>query len=166
MSASNDQIIEKIREYRKRSGKTQLDLATLLGKTPASISDLERGRVQVLASELSQIADFLNVPINSFFIEALEDEEIQNVIYAIQEQPKEARISSFGMVKLYLEILALYKKVMANPKKKYLPEELGEIVTKILTFTSQYKAMTSKLDSTIDGLMQVLKEQGITLPKQ
>ncbi len=166
MSASNDQIIEKVREYRKRSGKTQADLAELLGKTTASISDLERGRVQLSASELSQIADFLNVPINSFFSEAIEDEEIQNVIYAIQEQPKDARINSFGMVKLFLEIQALYKKIMANPKKEFQPEELGEIVTKILMFTSQYKAMTSKLDSTIDGLIQVLKEHGITLPKQ
>jgi transcriptional regulator with XRE-family HTH domain len=166
MSASNDQIIEKVREYRKRSGKTQADLADLLGKTTASISDLERGRVQLSASELSQIADFLNVPINSFFTETIEDEEIQNVIYAIQEQPKDARINSFGMVKLYLEIQALYKKISSRPKKEYQPEELGEIVTKILTFQSQYKSMTSKLDSTIDGLIQVLKEHGITLPKQ
>ena len=166
MSASNDQLIEKIREFRKRSGKTQLDLANLLGKTTASISDLERGRVQVSASELSQIADFLNTPINSFFDDTLEDEEIQSIIFTIQEQPKDARINSFALVKLFLEIQALSKKMLANPKKDYLPEELGEIVTKILTFQAQYKLMTSKLDSTIDGLVQVLRDHGITLPKQ
>lgn len=55
---------------------------------------------------------------------------------------------------------------MANPKKEFLPEELGEIVTKVLTFQAQYKSMTSKLDFTIDGLIQVLNEHGITLPKQ
>lgn len=44
-------------------------------------------------------------------------------------------------------------------------EELGEIVTKLLTFQTQYKAMTSKLDSTIDGLVQVLKDHGLIFPK-
>lgn len=166
MTITNEEIIQKIKEYRKRSGKTQQDLADLLGKTSASISDLERGKVQVSASELSQIADFLNVPINSFFNNVLEDEEIQNVIYTIQEQPKEARLNSFVMVKLYIEIQALSKKILANPEKEFQPEELGEIVTKILTFQAQYKAVTLKLDSIVDGLIQVLNRNGITLPKQ
>lgn len=46
-----------------------------------------------------------------------------------------------------------------------MPEERGEIVTTILSFQAQYKAMTSKLDSTIDGLIQVLKYHGMTLPR-
>ena len=166
MSVSNDVIVQKVKEYRKKSGKTQQELADLLGKASASISDLERGKVQVSASELSEIADFLNIPISNFFDEAIEDEEIQSMIQAIQEQPKAARVNSFEMVKLFLEIQTLNKKIMAKPKKDFLPEELGEIVTKILTFQSQYKAMTSKLDSISDGLIQVLKENGITLPKQ
>jgi hypothetical protein len=45
------------------------------------------------------------------------------------------------------------------------PEELGGIVTKLLTFQNQYKTMNSKLDSTINGLVLILKENGITLPK-
>ena len=87
------------------------------------------------------------------------------MIYTIQEQPKEARINSFGMVKLFLEIQALSKKIMANPQKEFLPEELGEIVTKILTFQAQYKAMTSKLDSTIADLILVLEDHGISIPQ-
>lgn len=166
MPISNDQIVEKIREYRKKSGKTQLDLANLLGKTTASISDLERGRVQVSASELSQIAEFLDIAINYFYENNFVDEEIQNVISTIQEQPKEARLNSFALVKLYMEIQTLSKKILSNPNKEFQPEELGEIVTKILTFQAQYKALTSKLDTTVDGLIQVLKEHGITLPSQ
>ncbi|MDP3445773.1 MAG: hypothetical protein Q8T08_23170 [Ignavibacteria bacterium] len=57
-------------------------------------------------------------------------------------------------------------KRLTTRKKKYSPEELGEIVTKLLTFQTQYNAVTSKLDSTIDGLIQVLKDNGITLPKR
>lgn len=64
-----------------------------------------------------------------------------------------------------MEIQALIEKTKANPQNEFPPGELGEIVTKILTFQSQYKSMSSKLDSTIDGLIQILKEHGISLPK-
>ncbi len=86
------------------------------------------------------------------------------MIFTIQEQPKEAKLNSFALVKLYIEIQSLSKKILSNPEKEYEPEELGEIVTKILAFQSQYKAMTSKLDSIVEGLKLVLKENGITLP--
>lgn len=92
------------------------------------------------------------------------NEEIQKIIYTIQEQPKEARLNSFALVKLFIEILSLSKKILANPEKEFQPEELGEIVTKILTFQAQYKTVTLKLDFTIDGLIQVLKENGTSLP--
>ncbi|MDO9545147.1 MAG: hypothetical protein Q7J07_00155 [Pelolinea sp.] len=129
------------------------------------ISDLERGKVQVSASELSQIAEYLNTPINYFYSNALDDEEIRKVIFTIQEQPKEARLNSFTLVKLFIEIQSLSKKILADPEKEFEPEELGEIVTKILTFQAQFKAVTSKLDSTVEGLVQVLNDNGISLPK-
>jgi len=164
MTVSNDEIVQKIKEYRQKSGKTQFELATLLGKTSASISDLERGKVQVSASELSQIADYLDIPINRFFDRVLEDEEFDNIISIIKSQPNEARINSFSLLKLLLEIQSLAKKFTSNSEKEITPEELGEIVTKILAFQAQYKAMTSKLDSAVNGLLQVLKDRGIVLP--
>jgi len=165
MSISNEEIVQKVKEYRNTAGKTQQELADLLGKTSASISDLERGKVQLSATELSQIAEYLEIPINYFFSNTLDDEEIQKVIFSIQEQPKEAKLNSFALVKLFLEIQSLSKKVIANPEKEFEPEELGEIVTKILAFQGQFKAVTSKLNSTVEGLIQVLKDNGISLPK-
>jgi len=67
-------------------------------------------------------------------------------IYSRQEQPKEARLNSFSMVKLFLEIQGLSQKILATQKQDYSPEELGEIVTKILTFQAQFKAVTTKPD--------------------
>lgn len=55
---------------------------------------------------------------------------------------------------------------MAKPKKDLPPEELGEIVTKLLNYREKYNAMTMKLDSAINGLIEVLNDHGITLPKQ
>ena len=162
---TNDEIVKNIKIFRQRSGKTQQDLANLLGKTAASISDLERGKVQISASELSQIADYLNIPISGFFGRSSEDTMAQEVIYSIQEQPEEARLNTIAMVKLYLEIQGISKKMLANPNKEYSPEELGEFVTKILNFQTQYKRLSSKLDTVISDLIGVLKEHGISLPQ-
>ena len=67
-------------------------------------------------------------------------------------------------MKLIIEIQSISKKVLANPDKEFEPEELGEIVTKILKFQSQYKIITMKLDSIIDGLIQILNDHNISLP--
>ncbi len=132
----------------------------------SSNSDLGRGRVQALAVELFQNAEFLNSHLSSFFEDAVEDEYVSDVMTIIQSQPKKARINTISMVKLFMEIQVLYRKIMANPNKEFSPEELGEIVTKILAFRAQYKALAVKLDSTVDDLIQVLNDHGITLPKQ
>ena len=47
----------------------------------------------------------------------------------------------------------------------FLDRKLGEIITELLTFQTQYKAITTYLYSTIDDLIQVLKDNGIFLPK-
>ena len=57
------------------------------------------------------------------------------------------------------------KIILAKTIKQFEPEELGEIVTKILAFQAQFKAVTTKLDSTVEGLIKVLKDNVITLPK-
>jgi len=67
-------------------------------------------------------------------------------------------------VKLFLKIQTLSKNILAKPDKEFEPEELGEIVNKILAFQSQYKALTTKLDSVVEGLKQVLKDNGNSLP--
>ena len=164
MSVTKEELGEKIREYRTKSGKTQQDLAILLDKTTASISDLERGKVNVTGVELSKISDYLNVPVSHFFQVQPDDEYTQKVLYAIQSEPKETRANSIKMVMMYLEIQSLAKKLLAKPDKSYSPDELGDLVTKILTFQNQYKLMTSQLDSVVDSLLQVLNDNGITLP--
>lgn len=109
MTVRNDDITQKSRDYRRRSEKTQQELADMLGKTSGSISDLERGKVQISTTDLSHIVDLLNITPNVFIDSTLEDEDIQKLIYTIQGQPKDASINSFTTVKLSLEIQALSK---------------------------------------------------------
>ena len=63
----NGFIRHKLRIERKSVGRTQQDVADLLGKTRVAVSDMERGRVKVKAGELYLIARYLGKPIEVFF---------------------------------------------------------------------------------------------------
>jgi transcriptional regulator with XRE-family HTH domain len=63
----NRYIRERIKEAREAAGISQDELAKVLYKTRVAISDLERGRVNVDASELLLIASYFQKPIGFFF---------------------------------------------------------------------------------------------------
>lgn len=60
-------IRERIRQARSESGLNQRRMAKLLGVSQSAISDIERGRVQINAKDLAQIAKLLRKPIAYFF---------------------------------------------------------------------------------------------------
>jgi len=51
-----------------------------LGITASTISELERGEVQISASDIYQIAQILNKPIEFFYGEEYGEKEIQDLI--------------------------------------------------------------------------------------
>ena len=87
----NEKIAKRIREARKERGLTQQDLANQLGRTAAAISDLERGKVQVNATDLYQISQFLNRPIEYFYGEDYLGSDVQDLIAIIRKMPKDIR---------------------------------------------------------------------------
>ena len=60
-------IREKIKQARLAANESQSDLAKVFGKSRVTISDMERGRVDISASDLSFIAAHYNKPISYFF---------------------------------------------------------------------------------------------------
>ena len=60
-------IRNRIKEARAQRDESQLDIARILSKTGSVVSDIERGRVQVSASDLSLIANYLEKPISYFY---------------------------------------------------------------------------------------------------
>jgi len=65
--AENRYIREKVRQARIESGESQEDLAKAFGKSRVTISDMERGRVEISASDLSWIAAHFEKPISYFY---------------------------------------------------------------------------------------------------
>lgn len=60
-----------------------------LGKVENFISDLERGKVQVIASVLYKISLFLRKSIEYFFGKYFGGEEIQDLVSILRSQPEE-----------------------------------------------------------------------------
>ena len=64
---TNRYIRERIREAREQRGKTQDELAKELERSRVAVSDMERGKAQVNASDLVIIASYLEKPIAYFY---------------------------------------------------------------------------------------------------
>jgi transcriptional regulator with XRE-family HTH domain len=66
-SAPNRYIRTKIKEARTEANESQETLAEAMQKSRVSISDIERGRVEISASDLGFIAAHYEKPISYFF---------------------------------------------------------------------------------------------------
>lgn len=62
---------ERINRIRRSKGMSQVFIASKLGKTSAWLSNIEKGRRDIGAEELHQIAEVIGVDIGIFFREEL-----------------------------------------------------------------------------------------------
>ena len=67
MSDFNIEIGKRVRDARKKSGKTQHELAVALDRTQSSMSQLESGGVEWSAHMVAQIATILKVNVNELW---------------------------------------------------------------------------------------------------
>jgi len=120
----NKKIVKRIKEARRERGLTQKDLAKQLGKNAASISDLERGKVQVNASVLYSIAQILDKPLGYFFGEEIGEKEMQDLSARLQKQPQETRKKSIGFINMLLRIQEIREQVQGIPTSQDIPTEM------------------------------------------
>jgi len=162
----NDIVVQRIRAARSERGLTQKDLADHLGKTQATISDLERGKVQVSASEVYQISRFLNKPIEYFFGEEVGDKEIQDVVAVLRKQPAKDRIGVLQITTMILQMQNLTDEVQKYPKGKEIPiEKVKEFYNLFVPFVTTINAMSQKFDEMREMFDRELKLQELDKPK-
>ncbi len=94
----NELIVKKVKAARLERGLTQKDLAKLLDRTSASISDLERAKVQVTASDLAILAKYLNKPIEYFYGDSFGGDEIDNLVALIRKMDPEIRSEQINVI--------------------------------------------------------------------
>jgi transcriptional regulator with XRE-family HTH domain len=66
-NAANQYMREKIKQARAEAQESQEDLAKAMRKSRVSISDIERGRVEISAADLDLIAAHYEKPISYFY---------------------------------------------------------------------------------------------------
>lgn len=164
MVTTNQEIVKRIKAARLARNKTQQDLAAHLGKTSAAISDMERGKVQVSASDLAIIATILNVPIETFYGEELGDQNVSDIVTILRKESPEGRAQSLETVKMLFQMYQIADNLQSEPDRKITPEEIGEFYKNFYILTMQVKEMAAKLDELQENFAQEMKAQGISLP--
>lgn len=167
MNDLNDLIVSRIRAARSERGYTQKDLADHLNKTQATISDLERGKVQISASELYEIAIYLNKPIEYFFGEEVGDKEIQDIVAVLRRQPAKQRIASLQITSMLLRLQTMGDEVQKYPKDKEVPiETVQEFYNLFAPFAVAINEMSKKINELKDKFDEELKLREIKKPKE
>ena len=123
----NDEIAHIVSRARKSKGLTQNEMANILNKAPATISDMERGKIQISAADLYKIANALNKPIEFFYGDEFGNENIQELVFLIRKQPKEYQEKIIEQTKMFLS-LAVFQEMMAGNKQGITDQEIGEAV--------------------------------------
>lgn len=120
----NDKIVERIKIARNERGFTQKNLADELNKTPAAISDMERGKVQVSAVELYLLAKMLDKPVEYFFGEDFGGTAIQDIIAVTRLQDNETKTNTIEIARMIMELNSLNKKISKYEKGADVPDEI------------------------------------------
>lgn len=167
MNDMNDLIVARIRAARSERGYTQKDLADHLNKTQATVSDLERGKVQISASELYDIALYLNKPIEYFYGEEVGDKEIQDMVAVLRKQPAEQRIATLQITSMLLKLQTMGDEVKKYPKEKEVPVEMvQEFYNLFAPFAIAINEMSKQINELKDKFDEELKLREIKKPKE
>lgn len=71
---------QRIRLARERLGISQEELASRIARNQYSVSEYETGKRRIFAHDLPTLAEALEVPISYFFKEAIEPDDLEEVI--------------------------------------------------------------------------------------
>ena len=152
-SEINDLIVERIKKAREDLGLKQHHLAERLNRTPAAISELERGKVQINAADLYELAQLFEMPISYFYGEDYEDPREGKLISYLRQVPEEVRQKAISFITVTLEIqlkTEQYKKAMDGGEQEKI-----KAVRDYYNTTGKYLAT-----------LEELKEQSLRLKRK
>ncbi|PKO02219.1 MAG: hypothetical protein CVU43_08875 [Chloroflexi bacterium HGW-Chloroflexi-5] len=137
---NNEEIAKIMKETRKEKGMTQSEIAYVLDKTPATVSDIERGKIQISASDLYKIANALNKPIEYFFGESFESDEIENLVFIIRKQPQEQQKKIVEQTRMLLSLDA-FQQMAIGKEREMSDQEINEAVNYVIRYADEIEAI-------------------------
>ena len=114
----------RIKQARTEANETQEDLSKILEKSRVAVSDIERGRVEVGASDLTYIAHHYKKPISYFYPPIV---SVQGKLSAIEE---ELLIRFAGIPETQQYIALEYVKQQADLTRKAVDREHADELAK------------------------------------
>lgn len=114
----NEIIVQRIRAVRNERQLTQQDLANHLGRTASAISDLERGKVQVSASDLYKLAKLLEKPVEYFYGEDYLGKDVQDLIAIIRNMKPDARTTQVQVIQVLFQMQQISDAVNSTEDEK------------------------------------------------
>ncbi len=148
MIDNNLLIAKRIREARLQRNLTQQDLAKKFDKTSAAISDIERGKTQITASDLIVFAELLSKPIEYFYGEDYSDSDIDDIIAVLRRLPPETRKLQLPTISMFLQMAEINYKMQKTEDKE---EQLKAVKDFYELFLPYYDQMESMLDQLRDA---------------
>jgi len=121
----NHYIRGRIKQARTEANETQEDLAKVLEKSRVAVSDIERGRVEVGASDLTYIAHHYKKPISYFYPPIV---SVHGKLSAIEE---ELLIRFAGIPETQQYIALEYVKQQAELTRKAVDREHADEIAMV-----------------------------------
>ncbi|MHA1280492.1 MAG: helix-turn-helix domain-containing protein [Candidatus Helarchaeota archaeon] len=163
MKNINNLIVKRVKDARIEKGLTQKDLADYLGRTAASISDLERGKVRVTASDLYKISLYLKKPIEYFFGENFGGEEIQDLVSILRSQPSEYRKANIEYIQKIIELQMLGEEIISTPKDDVPLDLMKQFLDLLVDITNTNKTAYNKVEDATKLVLTEIEFQGLDL---
>lgn len=148
MIDNNILIAQRIRAARIQRNLTQQDLAEKFDKTSAAISDIERGKTQISASDLILFSELLAKPIEYFFGEDFHDSDIEDIIAMMRRLPPETRKQQLPMMTMFLRMAEIQNEMQNTENKEKQMEAVKEFYEIFLPY---YDSMESMMDQLRDA---------------
>ena len=165
MKKINDLIVKRVKEARLEKELTQKDLSDHLGRTAASISDLERGKVQVTASDLYKISQYLKKPIEYFFGEDFGGEEIQDLVSLLRSQSPENRKSNIEYIQKMVRLQSLGNEIINKNNDDVSVEQMKEFLDLLVEITNKNKVAAAQVEDATKLVLTGIEFKGIDYSK-
>lgn len=145
MIDNNYEIAQRIRAARLQRDFTQQDIADKFNKTSAAISDIERGKTQISAVDLTLFSEFLGKPIEYFFGEDFSDSDIADVIHLMRRLPPEARKQQLPLMAMFLRMAEINIEMQNTSDPEKQAEAIKEFYEIFLPYYESMESIISQL---------------------
>ena len=157
MNDINLEIAQRIRAARLQRNLTQQDLAEKFNKTSAAISDIERGKTQITASDLVLFSELLLKPIEYFYGEDFSDSDIEDVIALMRKLPPETRKQQLPLMTMFLRMAQINIEMQDTSDLEKQMEAVKEFYELFLPYYNSMESIMSQLTEAKKNIESLLK---------